>query len=248
MASALKHFSWKILLEKLEARLLLWTHRALNMASRLVLIKVVLHSMPLYLFSILAAPKWVLKEIKKLQRNSLWGNSGPNIKWALVKWDKVCLPKKAGGIGLRDPGHSNAVMGAKIWWRWLSNPNTPWASLWIAKYANNNPLEERIRMSEASSGSVIWNSANQHRKLIQQHSFWEIKDGTTTRFWEDSCKQLPKIKDILSHPHLPKQDLHKLDKVSQFWNHSSTQGYRRWMEAKQILRHGSEQAQNSLSH
>jgi len=71
MASALKHSSWKDLLEKLEARLFLWTHRALNMASRLVLIKAILHSMPLYLFSILAAPKWVLKDIKKLQHNFL---------------------------------------------------------------------------------------------------------------------------------------------------------------------------------
>eukprot|EP00253_Pinus_taeda_P024215 PITA_24215 len=67
IALALKHSSWKILLEKLEARLSSWTHRTLNMASRFVLIKVVLQSMPLYLFSILAAPKWVLQEIKHIQ-------------------------------------------------------------------------------------------------------------------------------------------------------------------------------------
>ena len=66
--------------------------------------------MMLYLFSILTVPKWVLKEIKKLQRFFLWGNSGQNRKWALVKWDKVCLPKHPGGTGLRDPYHSNAVM------------------------------------------------------------------------------------------------------------------------------------------
>lgn len=66
VASALKHSSWKQLLEKLESRLSLWTNRALNMASRIVLIKAILQSMPLYLFSILAAPKWVLKEIKNL--------------------------------------------------------------------------------------------------------------------------------------------------------------------------------------
>jgi len=63
-ATALKHASWNNLLENLEARLFLWTHRALNMASRLVLIKAVLQTMPLYVFSILAAPKWVLKGIK----------------------------------------------------------------------------------------------------------------------------------------------------------------------------------------
>lgn len=64
IASALKHSSWTNLLEKLEAILFLWTHRALNMASRIVLIKAVLQSMPLYMFSIMAAPKWVLKAIK----------------------------------------------------------------------------------------------------------------------------------------------------------------------------------------
>lgn len=64
--SALKHSSWKLLLEKLEARLSSWTYKALNMASCLVLIKVVLQSMPLYLFLVLAAPKWVLKKIKNL--------------------------------------------------------------------------------------------------------------------------------------------------------------------------------------
>jgi len=71
-------------------------------------------------------------------------------------------------------------------------------------------------MSEVGMGSVIWNSAKQHRNLIQQHSFWEIKNGNTARFWEDSWQQLPKIKDILSHIHLPEKDLHELDKVSQF--------------------------------
>lgn len=47
IASAHKHSSWTTLLEKMEAKVFLWTHRSLNMASRLVLIKAVLQSMPL---------------------------------------------------------------------------------------------------------------------------------------------------------------------------------------------------------
>eukprot|EP00253_Pinus_taeda_P018267 PITA_18267 len=184
-ASALKHSSWKILLENLEARLSSWTHRSLNMASRLVLIKAVLQVMPLYLFSILATPKWVLKEIKLLQRSFLWGSIGHKRKWALVKWDTACLPKKGGGIGLRDPSQNNEIMGARIWWKWLMEPLTPWASLWMAKYARNYPAEELIRISKVSIGSLIWNSAKQHRNLIQQHNFWEVKNGNTERFWED---------------------------------------------------------------
>eukprot|EP00253_Pinus_taeda_P017647 PITA_17647 len=129
IASALKHAAWTDLLEKLEARLFLWTHRALNMASRVILIKVVLQSMPLYLFSVMVAPKWVLKAIKQLQRNFLLGSSGPNRKWALIKWEKATLPKIVGGIGLRDPEHSNIIMGAKMWWKWLTNSDMQWATL-----------------------------------------------------------------------------------------------------------------------
>jgi len=246
MASAIKHSSWKQLLEKLEARLFLWTNRALNMASRIVLIKAVLHSMPLYLFSILAAPKWVLKEIKNLQRNFLWGGCGENRKWALIKWDKVCLPKKAGGIGLRDPENSNKAMGGKIWWRWLAHPNTPWASLWTSKYANNCPMEERIRMTEMSTGSVIWNSAIQHRNLIQAHCFWEIKNGSSARFWKDSWQQLPKIKDILQDAPFLEREINDLSKVNQFWTTDIAQGFRHWQNASQIIPNSPAEIQHFL--
>lgn len=92
--STLKHASWGHLLEKIEGRLSSWTYRALNVASRLILIKEVLQSMPLYFFSVLAVPKWVLKKIKDMQGNFLWGSSGQNCKWALVKWATVCILKK----------------------------------------------------------------------------------------------------------------------------------------------------------
>ena len=100
IASPLKHASWRKLLDKLEARLSSWTFRTLNIAGRLVLIKSVLQAMPLYLFSILAAPKWILNKIKALQRNFLWGSKGTNRKWALVQWSTICKPKEQGGIGL----------------------------------------------------------------------------------------------------------------------------------------------------
>lgn len=84
------------------------------MASRLILIKVVLKSMPLYLLSILTVPRWVIKKIKDIQRNFLWGSSGHNHKWALVKWATVFLPKNLGRIGLQEPQHSNTIMGTRI--------------------------------------------------------------------------------------------------------------------------------------
>lgn len=78
-------------------------------------------------------------------------------------------------------------------------------------------------MSEVSIGSLIWNLAKQHRSLIQQHNFWEVKNGNTARFWEDSWQQMPKLKDLISHMQLPEQDMQSYGKVKNFWNNSSTQ-------------------------
>ena len=77
--------------------------------------------MRLYLFSILAAPKLVLKQIQKIQRKFLWGGSPRHQKWALVEWDTLCMPKELGGLGMRDLVSVNRVMGTKIWWQWITH-------------------------------------------------------------------------------------------------------------------------------
>jgi hypothetical protein len=121
-------------------RLSNWTFRPLNIASWLVLLKSVLQTLPTYLFTILAAPKHVIRAIRNLQRNFLWHGHQPNKKWALVNWDKLCMPKRQGGLGLRDSGKLNQVMGAKIWWHWLKTPTMAWAQIWTQKYAPLMPV------------------------------------------------------------------------------------------------------------
>lgn len=120
--STIKHASSHQLIEKMEIRLFSWPYRTLNMETTLVLIKVVLQSIPLYLFLVLAPPKCVLKIIYNFQCNFLWGSTGQNKKWALVNWDKVYKPKKQGGLSLRDPQQRNIFMGARIWWQWVYCP------------------------------------------------------------------------------------------------------------------------------
>eukprot|EP00253_Pinus_taeda_P025961 PITA_25961 len=175
MVSALKHASWRTLLDKLEAKLSSWTYRSLNIASRLIMIKSVLQAMPLDLFSILATPKWVLKAIRNLQRNFLWGSTGLNRKWALVKWSEVCQLKSNGGLGLRDPIHSNHTMGAKVWWNWLVKPHIPWAKLWQAKYALGSQWDELIRISPNIEQELS------HRKIKQSNKKDKLRWGNSTK-------------------------------------------------------------------
>lgn len=172
--AAARSISWDNLLLSISNRLRNWTFRPLNIVARLVLLKFVLQTLPTYLFTSLAAPKQVIKAIRNLQRNFLWHGHQPNKKWALVGWGKICTPKSMGGLGLRDLGKLNQVMGAKMWWRWLKTPTTLWVQIWKQKYAPLTQEKQLIRHNVRIHGSNIWNTAWQNRDLVQNHAFWEV--------------------------------------------------------------------------
>jgi hypothetical protein len=135
----------------------------------------------------------VLQAIHNLQRRFLWQGNHAKRKWDLVSWDNICRPKLKGGLGLRDPCTLNEIMGAKIWWRWLKHPKELWARLWKQKYAPNCAEVNLIRMNDWIHGSNIWNATWRNMPLIQEHAFWEIRNGQATLFWTNSWKQLPPL-------------------------------------------------------
>eukprot|EP00253_Pinus_taeda_P029078 PITA_29078 len=148
---------WEKILASLEKRCHHWTHRALNFAGRLVLTKAVLQAIPQYPLSIIPTPKGVLQQIRTIQRTFLWSGNFERKKWAPVAWNKICKPKQLGGLNLQDPSTINRACGAKLWWRWLKEPNLPWARHWKEKYAPRHSTQHLIRMQEQPEGSPIWN-------------------------------------------------------------------------------------------
>lgn len=181
------------MLSSFSKRLSSWTFRALNLPNRLILLKVVLQALPIYTFSALAAPKFVLTTIKSLQRNFIWQGLNKEKKIALVSWEKLCRPKEQGGLGLRDPSIMNKVLSAKIWWRWLKNPKDLWDRLWRKKYAPRTTEKNLIWWNGDNPGSLIWTVARKNRQLVTQHAFWEVGNGETALFWQDSWQQWPAL-------------------------------------------------------
>ena len=110
-------------------------HQALNFPSPLMIVKSVLQMMSSYMFSVLSSPKMVIKKIRAIQRNFLWGSMEIKQKWALVDWEMVYRPRRARGLGLRDLEIANKVLSAKIWWWWVTHKGGSWASFWHHKYA-----------------------------------------------------------------------------------------------------------------
>eukprot|EP00253_Pinus_taeda_P018470 PITA_18470 len=97
------------------------------------------------------------------------------------------------GVWIRDPATLNQVLAAKRWWRWLKGGKDLWKEIWTLKY--NTPLaaEEIMRKDEMPRGSGIWELACHNRDIINRHTFWEIRNGSTTKFWEEAWQQREKL-------------------------------------------------------
>lgn len=85
------------LVEKITERIRCWSAKCLSYDGRIKLIKSVIFGMQTYWAQIFVLPKRMLKMIEALCRTYLWTSSVVRSRKALVSWEKLCLPKAAGG-------------------------------------------------------------------------------------------------------------------------------------------------------
>jgi hypothetical protein len=76
-------------------------------------------------------------------------------KMCPCSWDKLCIPKFQGGLGIKDPRKLSHALAAKLVWRLIKNPSTLWALIWQGKYANDIPPQYWIQIEGEISGSPI---------------------------------------------------------------------------------------------
>jgi len=43
-----------------------------------------------------------------------------------------------------------------------------------------------MRSQTEEKGSAIWNLDRKNKDLIRDYSFWEVREGDTAKFWEES--------------------------------------------------------------
>jgi hypothetical protein len=125
--------TWEGVINRLHERVKNWTYRSLNLASRLILTKIVLQSIPTYMMSVFPTPQGILQKIRSIQRDFLWRGVERKKKMGPGGLGEILHAKK-GGLGLQDPQTTNNAYGVKLWWRWVKETITPWVNLWKAKY------------------------------------------------------------------------------------------------------------------
>uniref|UniRef100_A0A803PSS2 Uncharacterized protein n=1 Tax=Cannabis sativa TaxID=3483 RepID=A0A803PSS2_CANSA len=94
------------LVQKMTARIKVWSSRNISFAGRVVLINSVLLTVHTYWCQLLILPKKIISEIESVCRNFLW-RQGRSEGSGSVAWRSLCKPKAAGGLGFMNTSDWN---------------------------------------------------------------------------------------------------------------------------------------------
>ncbi|XP_074282633.1 uncharacterized protein LOC141607172 [Silene latifolia] len=119
-----------ILIQKVNKRIRGYAAKKLSYSGRLTLVNSVLSTLYTYWANIFVLPKGVLKKIEALCRNFLWDGSTEYLRVLLVSWEKVCVPKCEGSLGIRDSYAWNLAAFCKLSWWIYTKPGSFWVQ-WI---------------------------------------------------------------------------------------------------------------------
>ncbi|XP_026451463.1 uncharacterized protein LOC113351742 [Papaver somniferum] len=88
------------MVQMMQRKLATWKGKLLSFQERLVLIKSVLSSIPVYNMEIYKWPASVIKNCERIMRNFLWSGDGDTRQYNKFSWKKVCTPFSEGGLGI----------------------------------------------------------------------------------------------------------------------------------------------------
>ena len=112
-------------------------------------------ALPVYTMNCFKLPKDICDEINSILAN-LWWNKKPGkraMHW--VSWKRMGLPKKEGGLGLRDLENFNLALLGKHAWRILQAPTSLLTRLLKGRYFPNSNI---FTAGPGNKSSFIWKS------------------------------------------------------------------------------------------
>ncbi|KAL2893980.1 LINE-1 retrotransposable element ORF2 protein [Bienertia sinuspersici] len=154
------------LVDKMTARIRMWSSRNISFAGRSQLINSVLISIHQYWAQVFVLPKSVLKEIDQICRAYLWTGQWYSSRPGYIAWNDVCREKKEGGLGFRNIKIWNiACMERYVW-----AISTKQDSLWL-KWINSVYLKgkEWWTYQPPPDSSWYWRKICEVKDILKQH-------------------------------------------------------------------------------
>ena len=158
----------------MQSKLQGWKAKLLSQTGRTSLISSTFQSMPLYTFSCFKVPETVCNKMDALSRAFLWGHDPTDRKMHMVSWEKICKPKRDGGLGLKKFGLMNQAMLARQYWRISQHPQTLVSRAFKAKYFPKNSMHD---CSPKPHHSWFWRSILSPKNKKLKEGRWVVGTG-----------------------------------------------------------------------
>ncbi|XP_042944602.1 uncharacterized protein LOC122278481 [Carya illinoinensis] len=186
-----KYETFRSIKERVWRKIRSWKNSFLSSASREVLIKAVLQSIPTYSMNVFRFTRKLCKVINSMIANFWWsGNKDSRgIHWK--GWDKMGENKKNGGMGFRDIDVFNRAMLAKQGWMLQTNVESLAARIFKEKYFSKSQF---IDAKIGYKPSFIWRSLLHAQDLVKAGMVWRVGNGKSISIWNN--KWLPNGSDF----------------------------------------------------
>ncbi|XP_026447948.1 uncharacterized protein LOC113348402 [Papaver somniferum] len=176
----------------LQNKLAAWKGRLLSFHDRLILVKTVLCSYPLYNMEVYKWPSSVIKICEKLIRNFLWSGDGEVRKYKTLSWKKICVPYIEGGLGIRRLEVLKKILLMKMMWKSIGNGAS--ISVWFDNWYGSSPLINEIGYTDFVHNNMRlkvqdliindqWNIHPQLQHLLHIDNLPHIHNGNDSIIW-----------------------------------------------------------------
>ncbi|WCJ19122.1 Ribonuclease H-like superfamily protein [Euphorbia peplus] len=98
-------------------------------------------------------PIGLCDEIERMFNSFWWCNGGFGIKW--MRWERLCAPREAGGLGFKMIRKFNLAMLGKQEWRFITNPTSLVSRVFRARYFRDGDF---INAKKGHNPSFVWSS------------------------------------------------------------------------------------------
>ncbi|XP_055824529.1 uncharacterized protein LOC129893059 [Solanum dulcamara] len=137
--------------------------KSLSYAGRLQLIRAVLFGVQAYWSQLFLMPKKVIKLIEATCRSYLWTGESTITKKAMVAWEKICLPKGAGGLNIPNLQLWNRAAICKLLWDLSMHKEKLWIT-WVHTYY--------IKRQDITTMDIPQQSSWMTRKILTMRKYW----------------------------------------------------------------------------
>jgi hypothetical protein len=167
----------------------------MSYSARLVTIKAVVSAMPNHAICAIKVHNTNLEHIHKVSRQFLWHGKDIHKKGKrLASWEKVCLPKTAGGLGVLDLRKQNKALQIKNLYKFYNKQNILWVNLiWQVYYQNGV-----VPLASTSRGSFWWRDCTALIPDFKQLTTCSPGNGKSIMLWNDKWGDII-LKDKFHH-------------------------------------------------